>query len=273
MKRIVICLLLMLVPSSAFADLNLGTEDIGRKGDSEAWVMLEKLSEAEDMIEAGDISGARLALEALLKRYPEYKVAKYLYANLGKDAHSGGEMQKGEREKADAANRLWQDFQGLKEAGKCSEARAKLTEIGNLYKRGGFKPPFLSGYETELARAERCVEKGLEGEFKKIEEGLAAPRVVEGSAERAVRLVALYEVLRSVLQRGGGLAKAEYLNGQVIRELSRSARVLFAKGRTLKELDDCDAAAAEFQKLIGLLKYRELEFYGRAEKELEACEK
>lgn len=264
-------LALTLFSSSAHADLKIKRS--GEDKSAEIWIKLDRLNEVEGLIADGKTHEARIVLDALLEQYPDYKEAGELHKKLNNRGEVGaGDAAGGKRKKADLANELWLDFLRLKSAGKIAEARANILAINDLYKDEGVRPAFLADIDREAAEVEEKVETSLKDQFINTEDRLSGLSGLKDSEERLAESVKLYGILCSILSENKGLVRAVSLREKVLRELKKSARIIFAKAETMKGLEGCELARPVFQKLLGILNYPELDYYQLTKRELGYCD-
>lgn len=272
MITVFIVLISMLVAADVGAEIK--TEAVHGLEDSDMWVKVEQMSEAEALAARGLKREARLLLDSLLERYPDYDEAKRLYDTLG--ANTGDDSASRDRtaaEKSDKAEMLWREYKELRGAADLSGARKKLLEIKSLYADGGVRPSFLSDLEKEYGDVERVLANALAGVFAEIEEKLAEILRNNDLDARLAGLIKIYALIEKILSEKGDIPRAVELRDKIIGNLNRAARVAYSKAAMIGELGGCPLSAPAFKKLVNALARPELEIYQMAKRKAEACEK
>lgn len=264
-----ILLFVLLVPQIAYG---LQIEKRNPAKESDIWLQLESLNKVEELLVEGKRDEARIILEGFLEEYPDNSQAKDLYLRLREEDGLKAEGGNQSRLKGDRANEYWIKFQEYKKRGELAEARKMILKIEELYRGDGLRPAFLAGLDDEYSQIEKETKFIVSGDLAGIESRMKRALKANDSEKSLKMLIELYDELEKMLSKYEGIKSALVLREKILAEVNKSARILFAKAKMLKELEGCQFAIGKYRSLLEMLSFSELDFYKKTKLEIDNCE-
>lgn len=237
------------------------------------WVKLEKLSRAQELINIGDNNKAKIVLEGMMEKYPDYEEAESLYEKLkNEETASLSTPYDSDRKIADLANGYWQEYKKFKSSGELGKAYKEIQKINALYDGSDSKPLFLSGLEAEVENLKLKIDFLIGSKIRAVQGELKTIGQIEDAGQRLTKTVGVYESVQNLLKNYEGLKKVKQLNSRIVDLVNKSARVVFAKHMVSKRLEGCDGAEGGLEEMLKILKFPEFDYYKEVEKEIAKCE-
>jgi hypothetical protein len=272
-KSIIKLSILILLVTYPCISYSITTEMKQKNKSADVWLKMEKLGEAEDLIVKGENRKALIILEGLLERHENYSEARELYekvSGLLKTEHDEGVVKTDA--KIDLADKYWAEYQEYEEKGNLAMARKKAILIESLFKAGDIKPAFLAEFKKRSENVKSKINFILGSFLSTVKGRIHAAKFAKNSEEKVELLVKAYKSLIEMSLQYPDFESVDILKVELLSELNRASRVLFAKAKTIWSLEGCSAALNEYRSLLKTLSVQELEFYKRTEQEIRRCE-
>lgn len=237
------------------------------------WVQ-QNLSEASNLMAAGDYVGAKFKLQQILNKEPNHAEALEMGRKIDDQLREAAETKSSQDEEKSIAltksEVLFKEGKILAEEGKKLEAYKKLKEAVDLLNSFSMHPEF----EVDLFDIFNVTKEYVENEAKNLlsvaeqnyTNGKNAGEVHEKSKWFKMAIEEIDKVGKTYEQ----LDTAD-LKNEILQDFNECLKPLYIEAVTLQELEGCCYAAPKLEEVKRLAYFPEVEYYNMSELAMNKC--
>ena len=233
--------------------------------EDDVWIKLSRLADVKDLVDNGDVEGAKLVIDTFSEEFPEY-----ITDDISSEGVKGGRVEIDNNILVDLKER-WKKYLSVRQRQGVLDRWQSLREIREKIERFPVPPSFMNDFELEYGQLEKEVNGAVDHYHERTTE---AVKILSGHGSLNTRLEKLSEIYYEYMKNYStheDLSTLEKVKELIQTKAENIARLIAAKSGILMEMYGCDHFVDYIDPFLPYLKNIVPDYHLRLNRQYEKC--